>query len=223
MNKALARRRTRRSGFPVRFLRAQPGEGKRPWALLAVGAFLLALVAFLSGARLGKGLSDFHRGMGFPTGIQEEEPRGSSFPPKTTAGESPPSSKTQVKITSPAKNNKEKDRQIPPDKQMVLEEKTSNRTEETASSAAGGTTAALSPKAKFTLQIAIFNNPEEARALVNQLRSKGYPAYQVPENSAAKEIWHRVRVGHFQSLQEARQFAVTFEKKEKIKTIIANL
>jgi cell division septation protein DedD len=79
------------------------------------------------------------------------------------------------------------------------------------------------PKANFALQVAAFSNPEEARELVNQLRSKGYSAYLVTGSAAAKGTLYRVRIGQFQTLQEARQFALAFEKKEKVKTIIASL
>ncbi len=78
-------------------------------------------------------------------------------------------------------------------------------------------------KAKYTLQVGAFNNPQEAQELVNQLKKKGYEAYQVTGSAAAKGTLHRVRIGHFQNLQEARQFALTFEKKENLKPIISSL
>ena len=68
-----------------------------------------------------------------------------------------------------------------------------------------------------------FNNPQEAQELVNQLKKKGYEAYQVTGSAAAKGTVHRVRIGNFQNLQEAKQFALTFEKKENLKPIISNL
>lgn len=192
MNKAIARRRARRHGLKTKFWQPQLGEGRRPWVLLAVGALLFALVAFVSGVRMGKALSDFHRVKGPSSPTQAEEPRESPSTSKIKESEPSPSMEAQSSMTVP-ENPKWEGYQTP------------------------------QGKPKFTLQVAAFNNPEEARELVNQLRNKGYPAYQIPENSVAKEMWHRVRVGHFQSLQEARQFALTFEKKEKIKTIIANL
>jgi cell division septation protein DedD len=71
--------------------------------------------------------------------------------------------------------------------------------------------------------VAAFNNHEEAQELINRLQKKGYTAYQITGRAAAKGTLHRVRVGHFQSLQEAKQLALEFEKKEKIKTIITSL
>jgi cell division septation protein DedD len=71
--------------------------------------------------------------------------------------------------------------------------------------------------------VGAFNNPQEAQELVNQLKKKGYEAYQVTGSAAAKGTLHRVRIGHFQNLQEARQFALTFEKKENLKPIISSL
>jgi cell division septation protein DedD len=58
---------------------------------------------------------------------------------------------------------------------------------------------------------------------VNELKKKGYEAYQVTGTAAAKGTLHRVRIGHFQTLQEARQFALSFEKRENRKPIIASL
>jgi cell division septation protein DedD len=79
------------------------------------------------------------------------------------------------------------------------------------------------PKAKYTLQVAALNNAEEAQDLVNQLKKKGYEVYQLTGSAASRGTLHRVRVGHFQSLQDARQFASIFEKKENMKTIISEV
>jgi len=79
------------------------------------------------------------------------------------------------------------------------------------------------PKAKYTLQVAALNNAEEAKQLVLQLQNKGYPAYQISGSGAAKGTLYRVRIGHFASLQEAKEYALNFEKKEKIKPLIKPL
>ncbi len=76
------------------------------------------------------------------------------------------------------------------------------------------------PKAKYTLQVAALNNAEEAKQMVLRLQNKGYPAYQITGSGAAKGTLYRVRVGRFTSLQEAKEFALNFEKKEKIKPLI---
>lgn len=76
------------------------------------------------------------------------------------------------------------------------------------------------PKAKYTLQVAALNNAEEAKQMVLQLQNKGYPAYQISGSGAAKGTLYRVRIGHFASLQEAKEYALNFEKKEKIKPLI---
>lgn len=76
------------------------------------------------------------------------------------------------------------------------------------------------PKAKYTLQVAALNNAEEAKQMVLQLQNKGYPAYQISGSGAAKGTLYRVRLGYFSSLQEAKEFALNFEKNEKIKPLI---
>lgn len=76
------------------------------------------------------------------------------------------------------------------------------------------------PKAKYTLQVAALNNAQEAKQMVLQLQNKGYPAYQISGSGAAKGILYRVRLGHFYSLQEAKEYALNFERNEKIKPLI---
>lgn len=76
------------------------------------------------------------------------------------------------------------------------------------------------PKAKYTLQVAALNNGEEAKQMVLQLQNKGYAAYQISGSGAAKGTLYRVRIGYFASLQEAKEYALNFEKKEKIKPLI---
>jgi septal ring-binding cell division protein DamX len=174
------------------------GGGGTQWALVVAGVFILSLVAFISGVQMGKGLSDFkHTGAPSVKAVAKG-PKGFPF-------------RTEVKGTEV--QNKEK----------VFQEKVSPPPEKTIPPIPEGVKATPPPKAQFTLQVAALSNPEEARELVNQLRSKGYAAYQVTGSAAAKGTLYRVRIGQFQSLAEARQFALAFEKKEKIKTIIASL
>jgi cell division protein FtsN len=222
MDRVSARRRVRRHDLRTKFSQFPTVERKPPWALLAFGAFLLALVAFVCGVWMGKGLHEFYRGKGAASRTQAEKPP--EFPSSPGAGISEP---LLNKPTQEARENPEnltkKNSLGSQEKQILGEEKNSNQVGKTKTSIAESVKAGSPEKAKFTLQVAAFNNPEEARELVKQLQNKGYPAYQIPENAAAQEMWHRVRVGSFQSLQEARQFALTLEKKEKIKTIIASL
>jgi len=190
------------------------GRG-RQWSFIVAGAFVLSLVAFISGVRMGKGLSDFKHTGAPSVKAQAKEQKSSPF-------------RLEVKNPEPqaGKEARSSISQAPPSPQAqekLLEEKVSLPPEKATPQTPAVTKAAPPPKAQFTLQIAALSNPEEARDLVRQLRSKGYEAYQVTGSAAAKGTLYRVRIGQFHSLGEARQFALAFEKKEKIKTIIASL
>jgi hypothetical protein len=191
-----------------------PAERRRgmDWALILAGALILALVAFVSGVRMGKGLSDFKHTEAPLLGAQARGQKSLPFHPKVPGGDS--SSGQEAKGLS-----SEIPRVRPPGK--VSEDRLPR-------AAAKGTGPEITkgtppPKANFALQVGAFSNSEEARDLVDQLRSKGYSAYLITGNAAAKGTLYRVRIGQFQTLQEARQFALAFEKKEKVKTIIASL
>jgi len=193
--------------------RSGGGRGMQ-WSFVVAGAFILSLVAFISGVRMGKGLSDFKQTGTSSVRAQAKEQKSSPF-------------RVEAKSPEPqlGKESRSPISQAPPSsqaKEKLLEE-VSPPPEKATPQTPAATKAAPPPKAQFTLQVAALSNPEEARGLVSQLRSKGYEAYQVTGTAAAKGTLYRVRIGQFHSLAEARQFALAFEKKEKIKTIIASL
>ncbi len=189
-------------------------HGNQKYFFLAAGSLIFALVAFVSGVQMGKALSDGkvpgpagkiidRKGQPPPFRFLEKGKEAGSRPDAkaaaATEGERPKEKETSAKISNGVKD-------------ASLEKKTIQEEDLPAPS-----------KAKYTLQIAAFNNPGEAQELVNQFKKKGYDAYQVTGSAAAKGTLHRVRVGYFPSLQEARQFALTFEKKENIKPIITGI
>jgi cell division septation protein DedD len=191
------------------------GGGRMQWSFIVAGAFVLSLVAFISGVRMGKGLSDFKHTGAPSVKAQAKGPKSSPFRVEVKGPELQAGKETR----SPAA-------QAPPSSQAqekLLGEKVAPPSEKAIPQTSTATKKAPPPKAQFALQVAALSNPEEARDLVKQLRSKGYEAYQVTGTAAAKGTLYRVRIGQFQSLAEARQFALAFEKKEKIKTIIASL
>ena len=146
------------------------------------------------------------------------------FPSETRGKLSRPSKEGGIAISGGADSPKEKGPQPSSPQETKIEEKISAlRGENAPPSVVINKKEAWPSKAKFTLQVGAFNNHEEAQELVTRLQKKGYTAYQITGRAAARGTLHRVRVGHFQSLQEARQLALEFEKKEKIKTIITSL
>jgi cell division septation protein DedD len=223
--KASARRRGRTYPEGVRFYPYPVKEGGRKWVFIIAGTFLLALVAFVSGIRVGKAINDLqYSGKSSPAsklGKKKEEKKDAPHQAGFTR-ENSPANKEAKSLTSEAPDKREeKGRPTPLAQPTVGEKKLSDPAKEIASPAHGAKSAPV--KARFTLQVGAFNNAEEATQLVNQLQSKGYPAYQITGSAAAKGMWYRVRVGHFPTLQDARQFALMFEKKEKIKTVITTV
>jgi cell division septation protein DedD len=58
---------------------------------------------------------------------------------------------------------------------------------------------------RYTIQVAAVKETGNAERLVTQLRSKGYPAYQVRVDVPGKGALHRVRVGAFDSRAAANR------------------
>lgn len=203
----------------------EPQEGRRgtEWSLVVAGALILALVAFVTGVRMGKGLSDFKHTDASSLRTQAKGPKSPPLTPEVKGMDSQPSREAKIILPEVPEKGKEKDLRPSPTQEKTFGEKLSRPAEKAVIPPTEETKATPPPKAKFTLQVGAFNNSEEARELVNQLRSKGYPAYQVTGTAVAKGTLYRVRIGQFQSLPEARQFALAFEKKEKVKTVIASL
>jgi hypothetical protein len=197
LKKAAARRRSRTFPGSIKFHPEASREGENQWGLMIVfaGAFCLALVAFLSGIWLGKTINDLpYRG---ETRLQPKREK-----PQEEKRKSPAAGELK----------REGDRGHGEEKILVPAEKSPPLSSSGAESAPA--------KTHFTLQIGAFNNSEEAQKMVSQLQSKGYVAYEVTGKGAAKGMLYRVRVGHFPTLQDARQFVLLFEKKEKIKAVI---
>ena len=199
--RAAARRRIQREFSGDRLEPTSLEGGKRGWFYVAAGALIIALVAFVTGVQMGKTLSDGRR------------LDGPSFQGPTPQLQEPP-----FRL-----ERKEANRQIDRETRPRVPTSPAVPAEKVASSAAEEKKSETPAKGKYTLQVAAFNNPAEARDLVNQLKDKGYEAYQITGSAAAKGTLHRVRIGHFPTLQEARQFAWDFEKREKMKTIISTV
>jgi cell division septation protein DedD len=179
---------------------------------VAAGTVVIALVAFLCGVQMGKSLSEL-RGAGEP-GARDQDQKGQSPPFRFMEREK----ETQGVPASRVGNSVAGER--PKDGEGVSLQPTAKAGSGKPLGSAEEKTAP--PKPKYALQVAAFNNSVEAQEMVNRLKKKGYDAYRVTGNAAAKGTLHRVRIGHFESLQEARQFALTFEKKENMKPIISS-
>ncbi len=214
----ISRRRQRRKKFP-----SLPSD-RSGLAGIAVAALVLALAAFFSGVWVGKAMSDLRKA-GAASAQAGKEANPSAEPgispvesPEETGGDAaaPESRKPKAETAQPRAGEAASS-------EFKAAAASAKVRPDEAQAKPAEAKAAPAPKPRFTLQVAALHNSEEARDLVAKLRAKGYPAYQITGTAAAKGTLYRVRFGQFQSLQEARQSALEFEKKEKTKTIITSL
>ena len=68
----------------------------------------------------------------------------------------------------------------------------------------------------YTLQVGSFESKKHADSLSRKLKKKGYAAYSISSNIPMKGTWHRVRVGHFKTIEEAKKVELMIEKKERL-------
>jgi len=220
LQKAVARRRAREiSPGPVLRPPASGDQRNRKFFAVAAGAVILALVAFICGVHMGKALSDLRWAQEAGPTIQDRKGEAPPFRFIDKEKESRPVQEARPRPPEGGDSRKEPAAPRAPEKAPA---KTPGPSRESPPPPTGEGKA-VPAKAKYTLQVGAFNNPQEAQELVNRLKKKGYDAYQVTGSAAAKGTVHRVRIGNFQNLQEAKQFALTFEKKENLKPIISNL
>ena len=77
-----------------------------------------------------------------------------------------------------------------------------------------------SPEKSYYVQVAAFRKSEDADRRLGELAKKGYKAIIVKAEVKGKGIYHRIRLGPFGTLDKAKAFALSFEKKEKVPTFI---
>ncbi len=58
----------------------------------------------------------------------------------------------------------------------------------------------------YTIQLGSFQQKEKAYALQNKLKKHGYLVYVTPKTIENKGIWYRVRMGNFNSPEEAQEW-----------------
>jgi cell division protein FtsN len=94
----------------------------------------------------------------------------------------------------------------------------------TAKPAAAPTMAAAKPEAgrKFTLQMKAFAKPEEAEAFAAPLRGNGHDI-RVEAHEIKGRVWHRVRMGEFETWEEGLTAKGEFEKSEKTIAYVVRL
>jgi cell division septation protein DedD len=79
---------------------------------------------------------------------------------------------------------------------------------------------ALEKKPLFTINVGSFKDKNLATALTERLRNSGYTALM---SQSEQNNFYRVRVGAFSTIEEARTFASSLQKKEKLPTFVTPL
>jgi cell division septation protein DedD len=59
---------------------------------------------------------------------------------------------------------------------------------------------------KYTIQLGSFQQKEKAHALQNQLKKQGFLAYVITEKLPERGTWYRVKMGKFDTPEEAQQW-----------------
>jgi cell division septation protein DedD len=70
----------------------------------------------------------------------------------------------------------------------------------------------------YTINVASFKDKKRALDYTKKLSDKGYPVLMLPSKNM-----FRVKVGAFSTRKEARAYAATLKKKEKIDTFITSI
>ena len=71
----------------------------------------------------------------------------------------------------------------------------------------------------FTVQVASFPTPDEAKKHVEELIKKGFPAFPI-EATISGKTWYRVSLGNFKTQKEAAQYRLQLIKDSDIKKAI---
>ena len=67
------------------------------------------------------------------------------------------------------------------------------------------------PSGPFTIQLSVWQSEWKASQEVKRLRGLGLDAYLMKsEPDSTREVWHRVRMGHHRSLEEAKRVGEKF-------------
>lgn len=81
----------------------------------------------------------------------------------------------------------------------------------------------LKAAGKFTLQLSSFQDKAEAEAFLGQMKQAGYAPFMVQAEVEGKGVWYRIRVGDFESFDEAVAAKAAFEGSQKIIAYVTRL
>ena len=76
--------------------------------------------------------------------------------------------------------------------------------------------------ARYSIQVGSYPNPDEAHEMVNGWKEKGYEAYLLSADIPDKGRWYRVRLGAFDTKEEAQKFLTQFKAKESANAFVTS-
>ncbi len=81
----------------------------------------------------------------------------------------------------------------------------------------------IDKKGGFTVQIGAFKEIERANRARNELKTKGYEPYILPYVSSLGTNWYLVRIGRFNTSEEAREYANSFQAAEGMEALVERI
>lgn len=67
----------------------------------------------------------------------------------------------------------------------------------------------------YTVQVASFKDQDDADNFVTELRRRGHQAFRLAANVPGRGVWHRVRIGSFQTKYQAELYKKKLEESER--------
>ncbi len=74
----------------------------------------------------------------------------------------------------------------------------------------------------YEIQVASFQNVDDANALVEELRKRGHRAYRQAAYVPERGLWHRVRIGPFKAKYKALAYQSKLEEQERMPTFLVD-
>ena len=75
----------------------------------------------------------------------------------------------------------------------------------------------------YRLQVAAFGNLDQANEVMSELKLKGYDSYIITTSNSRGEVWNLIKVGKFNTAQEAWNFSTIFQSKEGGEVFVESL
>lgn len=86
----------------------------------------------------------------------------------------------------------------------------------------GAVLAPVGTEGGYQIQVASFKDLPDADRLVEDLRKRGHRAFRQAAYVPGRGLWHRVRIGPFKTLFEAKKYKREFERTERVSPFVVD-